>query len=640
MSSVRPAVFLLSFLLVPALGLAQEPGPEQRPSLNQQPSAAPAGEQGGPAAQARPARSVRPSPASSAIDPAGDSSVAAPVTPIGPPPPPAEGAADPAPSSPARSDVAASPQPALPVEARPVPAAPELLPGPAPSVAVPRMAPVGASVSPSSSASTRAPEAAASGAVSKAALPGAAAVKLGDTLVFSLRTAYAGKSADDRARRAAKALLAALEDPRGNEVRVERQGEVAVIFAGPTPIVQLIEEDARLAGDSSLDVHAGSVASAVRQALESERQRSRVAKNVFSLSLVVFFALIAIYLMKKVGDVADRVRGWLEDHGDRVLTVRVQRIEIVRPAVLKSSALVAVSLARGFGQFGIFYAWLVVVLSLFERTRGYTERLTGFVLTPLSQLMERLATALPLLVVALLAALAVFVLVRFVGLFFAGVTRQETAVAWLPADLAAPTSVLLRVAIVIASLVFAAPIVTGDPDGALGRAGAIALISIGLAATPIVATGLLGSVVLFGRRLRVGQHVEVSGSRGRISAINLMELRIETPTHEEVRIPHLLLLWRPIRGLGLQPRISVEICVAAGILPSRVSAVLERAALCVGSEPIIEIGQVTADGILYRVTVTCAALEGRSKLLSALLEALSEDALPLGRIGGAAARPA
>ena len=49
---------------------------------------------------------------------------------------------------------------------------------------------------------------------------------------------------------------------------------------------------------------------------------------------------------------------------------------------------------------------------------------------------------------ALYTALRIFglvVLLRFVGLFFEGVQRGEARFEWLPADLAAPTSVLVRV---------------------------------------------------------------------------------------------------------------------------------------------------------------------------------------------------
>lgn len=462
-----------------------------------------------------------------------------------------------------------------------------------------------------------------------------APVRLGDTKVFVFRVAAGDKSPTVRARAATEALVTALDDPN-LEVRVVRQGDAAIIYAGPTPVAQLFQEDALAAGDSSLDVHASFVAAKVRRAITSERERKSIASNVFSFSLVVFFALIALYLMRKVGEVADRIRSWLEHLGDRSLSVRVQRIELVTPAMLKSTSLIALGLAKWLGQFGIFYTWLLLVLSLFEATRGYTQRLTGFVVTPFSQFAERMAIALPLLVVATIAGLAVFILVRFVGLFFAGAARQETALAWLPPDLAQPTSVLLRIALVVGSLVFAAPVVTGDPNGSLGRAGAVALIVIGLSGTPLFATGLVGAFVIYGRRLRVGEHIEFAGALGRIASINLLELRLETAERTELRLPHLLLLRSPLRGLGRMPRLSIELSVGAGSSPSSVVRVLEQAAGRVARDISIELLGADADGVAYRVSAVCDSLETRTVLVAALLEALSGAGIPLGRSRGTA----
>ena len=76
----------------------------------------------------------------------------------------------------------------------------------------------------------------------------------------------------------------------------------------------------------------------MRQALASEHQRSRIAETVFSFSLVVFFALIALYLIKKVASLARRLSAWLDEHGDGLLRISIKNIELVRPAVLRSTA--------------------------------------------------------------------------------------------------------------------------------------------------------------------------------------------------------------------------------------------------------------------------------------------------------------
>lgn len=461
--------------------------------------------------------------------------------------------------------------------------------------------------------------------------PSAASVRLADVPVFVLRAARGPHSPADRAKLAEKALAAAVADERAREVRIVREGDSALIYAGPVPIVQLGPDDARLSGEMSLDVLAGAVANDVRKALEFERNRRSVANDVFSISLVVFLALIALFLVKKLGEVADRARAWLDAQTDQKLAIRVQHIELVRPATLKSGAVITLGLAKLLGQFGILFAWLVFVLSRFESTRGYTEQLTGFLVRPFSDLVSRVATTLPLLVVAAIGGLAVFALVRFVGLFLESVARRDAALSWLPPELAAPTSVLVRLGIVVAALMFAAPIATGNPDGAFPRAGFIALVAFGLASTPLLACGLVGTVVIFGRRLRVGEHVEIGGRVGRISELNLFELRLETSDQAELRVPHLALLRQPLSTLGVRPRLSVEIAVSAIASPTAIIRLLAEAGANVGRDVRVELLAIDADGGHYRVTATCDTLEGRSELARNLVEALAAAGIPLGR---------
>jgi small-conductance mechanosensitive channel len=457
------------------------------------------------------------------------------------------------------------------------------------------------------------------------------AVKLSDDAVFSLRATLGGKSPEARAREASEQLKRAYDGEQTSDVVVSRRGDVALLSVGRTFIVELDEEEAKLAGATSLEVHAASTASAIHEKLVSSHKRAAIAKSAFSFSLIVFFGLIAFYLIRKLGEFAERARNWFDGRHDRDLSLRFQGIEFVRPAMLRSTGVLALSTLKWLTQFGVAYTWLVVVLSLFESTRGYTQKLTGFVLAPLSQLMARLATALPLLVVAALAALAVFVLVRFVGLFFASVARGETPLGWLPNDLAAPTSVLLRSGIVLAALVFLAPVVTGDNDGVLGRVGVISLIALGLASTPVLASGTVGVIWLYGRRLRVGEYVELGAYRGRVAELNLLELRLTVTDRTELRVPHLLTLVRPMRLLGARPRLTLDMYVHASSSVTEVRSLLATVAGKVGIEPSVEIVSADADAIRFRIAATCESLEARTAFHIAALDALSGAGITLGR---------
>jgi len=427
-------------------------------------------------------------------------------------------------------------------------------------------------------------------------------------------------------------LARAFKAAKSAPITRQAEGDVVVIRIGQIPIVQLIQADANAAGESSLDVYAAGISAKIHEALESEDRRAAVAKSVFSISLLVFFGLIAFYLIRKLGEFAESGREFLDARPDRDLSIKVQKIEFVRPATLRSSAVMALSLGKWLGQAVIAYAWLVVALSLFDATRNYTERLTGFVVLPVSQLMERLASALPLVIVAAIASLAVFVLVRFVGLFFASVARGETPLPWLPADLAGPTSVLLRAAIVVTALVFAGPIVTGDANGSLGRSGAVILIALGLASTPVLASGVVGVTVLFGRRLRLGEFAEMGGTIARISAINLLEVRLLDAHRVETRVPHLLSLVRPLRVLGMNPRLSVDIAVAASAAQERVRDVLREAGTKCGQDARLELLSFDVDGAVYRLSALCDSLDARQSLAETALGDLALAGIALGRL--------
>jgi small-conductance mechanosensitive channel len=396
--------------------------------------------------------------------------------------------------------------------------------------------------------------AAPSAAPSASAAPTGEKVKLGDETVYLVRGDHHGTSAKQRAKEAAEALERAKKAESISDVTVARVGDTAVLSIGKTPIIELGPEDAELAGADSLDVHAAQVASRVKQALTNERQRTNIANTVFSLSLVVFLGLIAFYLIQKVGEFSARSRAWFEARPSKDLAVRFRTIEVLQPAMVRSAGTLGISLLTLFAQIGVVYAWLLLILSMFESTKGYTQKLTGLVIDPLSGLLKRLATQLPMVALAILAGFAVLVLVRFVGLFFASVSRGETLLKGLPRDLAAPTSVLVRVAIVFMALVFAAPLVTGAAEGALGRVGGVAALTFGLAAVPLAASILLGSITLYGRKLRVGDYVEIKDVRGQVVEIGLLSLRL---SHDdlEVNVPHLYSAWHPLRVKRTAPSV-------------------------------------------------------------------------------------
>jgi hypothetical protein len=476
------------------------------------------------------------------------------------------------------------------------------------------------------------PPAAPSASASAAAAAPSFDVKLHEKVVFSLHGGRAGQAGADRARTASHALESVLDDPEQPTARVEEAPGSAVLFVGKTPVIQLGDDDAAAAGgDVTLHVYAAGVASKVDDALRAERKRSAIATSVFSLSLLVFSGLLAFLLFRRVGDLSVRARAWVREHPDRIPALKLGRIEVVRPVAVRGAVSIALALAHRLAQFAIVYSWLIFALSRFEATRDYTDRLAGFVLVPLSALIGRVGAALPLFVVAAVAAVALGVAVRFVGLFFGGVARGETHVTWLPRELAGPTSVLVRAGMVLVSIVLAAPLITGTDDGALSRAGVVALVALGLACTPVLACAAAGVPAVFLRRLKPGDFVEAGGRAGVVRDVTLLELVLEDSVGCEVRVPQLLGLWHPTRILGSAALASIEVTVDPHERPAKVEEALVGAAMATCERARVELVSFDADGARWRVSGVPKHGRGAASLADAVAQAIADQGVALGR---------
>jgi small-conductance mechanosensitive channel len=549
--------------------------------------------------------------------------------------------------APAAGSAPATASVGVPAEASaPVAVAPIATPAPTAAPAPVRAA-ASAPSAPSAAPSTSAPSPPAVATPPAAAASGSAGapesdpgeIRVHDKTAFVLRAARAGHSAPDRAKAANAAIegLLAQADDIG-EARFEEAQGTAVVFVGKTPIVTLGQEDVEAAGEASLNVLAAHVTTRLGQAVSTERKRSAIATTVFSFSLLVFSALLAFLFLNRLSEGADRLKARIGDNPEKVTGLHLGKIEFVSAGAARGGLSIALTLGHRFIQVALGYGWLIFALSLFDATRGYTERLTGLVVKPLYGLAARIGSALPLIVVAAIAVLAVTVLVRFVGLFFDSISRGDTRVLWLSRDLARPTSAISRFGIIVIALVLASPLITGEPDGVLSRVGLVALVGVALAATPLLASAVVGVTVVFGRRMKRGDDVEVGGRKGKVLDVTLLEVRIEDEALAEVTVPHLLSLVHPTRVHRHARLATLDIVVDSSAPQDDVERVLFAAARAHSSRGRVELVHLDACGAHWRVT--SASMRHDVSLAKAVQDALAKLGVRLGGKGAVHAPPA
>lgn len=487
---------------------------------------------------------------------------------------------------------------------------------------------------PSAASGAAASASAAPAPAGSAASVASAELRVRDKTVVILRAARAGYTPADRARAANTAIEALLAKPdEVGDTRFEESQGTAVIYVAKTPILTLGPEDVEASGEASLSVLAAQVSTRLGDAINTERKRSAIAKTVFSLSLLVFSALLAFLLLGRASELATRLRTSFTDDPERVTAVRLGKIEFVSAGAARGALSIALTIGYRIIQIAIAYGWLIFGLSLFEATHGYTERLTGMVIKPLYALAERIGTSLPLLVIAAIAVFAVSVLVRFIGLFFDSVGRGDTRIGWLARDLAKPVSALVRFGVIVIALVLGSPLITGETDGAVSRVGLVALLAVALACTPLAASVAVGVSVVFGRRIKRGEYVEIGGRSGRVLDVTLLDVRLEDEALSEVSVPHILGLYHPMRVHRHAPLSTLDVVVDGAAPQDAVEKALFEAARTLSARGRVDL--VYIDGVGAHWRVTSAAMRNEISLAKAVQDALASIGVDLGRVPGA-----
>jgi small-conductance mechanosensitive channel len=456
-------------------------------------------------------------------------------------------------------------------------------------------------------------------------------VRLRDKKLFAVRTGRAGLTAEERARKASTALDAAFEKNLGGEVTVdETEPGVAAIVLDGTPIVQLTLDDALAASDTSLALHAASVAETVRTGVRAERTRHDVATTVFHWSLVVLTGLVGFLVQRRLRRLLRVGRIWLRRHPERVRAFRIGRIDLVRPtALLGLLQLSAAALDRAV-QATVFSVWVVFSLSLFERTKQASSTLTGFVVLPLKAFASRVATSLPSLVAVVLALVATFVVVRFVSHVERSVERGEAELPGLSKDLTRPVLVLVRLSVVLFSLLVGAPVVLGSDDSVLSRLGLALVASLSLASAPVLASAVLGVVALFAGKYHPGEYVSFDGRQGRVVHVGLLDLRLRDGEGAEVRIPHLVAAVRDVRVLGPYRLATFELVVDPAADLEMVRSVVATAAESRHGAPRVRLLGVHARGARFEVVARRG--DDENDAATACAKALRDAGIALGHV--------
>jgi len=457
-------------------------------------------------------------------------------------------------------------------------------------------------------------------------------VQVHDHTAFRVRVGRGEVSPAERARRASEALRQVIADKLEGDASFQVLDGEAHFSVGGRTLFVLTPADAQAEGEPSLERFAQQRKEALDGFLKAERRRASLQNATLAICLAIFLAFTSFLLMRQLRRWAARAHRYVSASEEAAPAEGLRAV--LRDEKMRWLAVLLVHGAHVFAQVGVFYLFLVAVFSLFERTQAWRGQLARWALAPMVSLAERLSSGIPTLLLFFL----LFVMVQ-AGWHAINITTERMAsgraqIANLPRHMATSARLLMRLGLILAALLVFAPLLTGDSATLFSDVGLRLLEVIGLAILPVVAALVAGLVSLFSRQYSPGDWVLApNGEPARVEAVELFHVRLVLQDGNQLLVPHLWGLVKPLKHLAHAPPLEVEIPVASLVEPTLALESLRTAGQAFAESHgasggfEVELVALHPTHALFRARIPGAAAHLRSALLVALSTSLAPEAL-------------
>ena len=453
-------------------------------------------------------------------------------------------------------------------------------------------------------------------------------------LVF--RVPAFGKSARERARAATEALTAALDATDVDHTPTVRiEGGVAVVRVGDARVARLIDADAA-AEEMRLQEYAPHLEALLLAFVPSQLKRNAVQLFTLHLFLAVFFGVLGFVTLRGVRTAFDQWDAALEERKATLAPIAILRVPILGAEALAGALAFGLGLGRYVAYLTTLVASLAAVLSSFDGTRPLLKRIATSATVPLVNGGEAVLRALPGILLAILLAVVLRAALRVLNLLLDSVQQGR-----IHSRRISPERVpVLRVAASVAAFLLLFPLLValafgrfGTPLETLALAGGGMVL---LAAVPLVASYLVGTVMLWQQQIQPGDWVQCGEVSGEVISLSLGEISLVPSGGGRVSVPMIFLLLHPVRRLHSPPAVSFEITVARDRPGKELLAAMREAVKSQEEEADVECIDLCKEWLRIRVHAPSTRTGVREQLLLAVSDAVDAHRFELPTLHGPA----
>jgi small-conductance mechanosensitive channel len=321
--------------------------------------------------------------------------------------------------------------------------------------------------------------------------------------------------------------------------------------------------------ETSSDAEAEQLVEAVTDTIEETvEQASSGAMTILKPGNYTFFVRIGIAVGLSLLQI---LLIWLTWKLAAVVTVKLQSYgaEHFKPVKFKKLVLMEVEqmlklMAQliNIVKLIVFLLQLIItvplIFHLFETTRGWAEKLLGYILTPIKQFAVGFLNYIPnLFAIAIVLVISRYIL-RTVKFFSTQIERKKLVIPGFYPDWAAPTFNILRVLIVAFTIAAIYPYLPNSDSDIFKGISVLMGVIFSLGSSSVVSNLVAGIVMTYMRPFRVGDRIKINDITGFVVERGPMNTRIRSHKNEYVSFPNQMILNTSVTNFNSSTRVSLD----------------------------------------------------------------------------------
>ncbi len=372
---------------------------------------------------------------------------------------------------------------------------------------------------------------------------GAPVIVAGQTLFYVPARMFTF-SPEDRAKTIAERVqwLSGQSAAQIRALHTEDAETTTAIVSDQVVVATVTDADAQAAGKTRQEL-ANDYTQVIQRAALALRDEHSLRTILFGAlySLIATVLLLVLFTLLSLGfrRLYTTMESW---HGVYIRSIRIQKLELVPAERITSLLLAAARAGRLVISLALLYAYVTTVTNFFPWTRGYSQTLIGYLLTPLRIVWNALTSYVPdLFFVVVIFAVAYYV-TKFVKFLFGEVANGSLSIPGFFAEWAMPTYRIVRFLIIAFTLVVAFPYLPGSKSPAFQGVSIFFGVLLSLGSSSAVANVVAGTVLTYTRAFQLGDRVQIGDTVGDIVEKTLLVTRIRTIKNVDISIPNGIVL--------------------------------------------------------------------------------------------------